>query len=59
MRTGLTFAEVFQLLWSWNDDRRTWRQKSRGTVLGRWHQLKRELWEEHLRTCGYNGEVPF
>ena len=50
-RTGLSFRDVFALLWSHDDDPATWRQKSRGVVLGKWHQIKRELWDEHLRSC--------
>ena len=49
--TGLTFAEVQQMLWSPDPDPSTWRHKGRHTVLGMWHQLKGELWIEHLATC--------
>lgn len=54
--TGLTFAEIQQMLWSPDPDPSTWRHKGRHTVLGMWHQLKGELWIEHLATCdGYAG----
>lgn len=48
-RTGLTFGEVRRMLWSSSPDPKTWRYKRRGTVLGLWHQLKREMWAEHQR----------
>jgi hypothetical protein len=46
-RTGLTYRDVYQLLWSWSDDRRTWRHKRRRTVLGYWRQLKREMYAHY------------
>jgi hypothetical protein len=48
-RTGLTYNDVRQMLWSSNDDSSTWRHKRRGTVLGFWHQLKLALWLERER----------
>lgn len=39
-RTGLTFAEVRQMLWVHSDDPRDWRYKRRRTVLGLWHSIK-------------------
>jgi hypothetical protein len=47
-RTGLTFRDVRQMLWSGSDDPRTWRYKGRHTVLGFWHQLKQQLYEQYL-----------
>jgi len=52
MRTGYTYRDIFQMFWSGSEDPSTWRNKRRGTVLGRWHQLKLELWEYHLELCG-------
>lgn len=45
-RTGLTYREVYRMLWSPSSDPREWRHKGRGSVLGLWHQLKREMWRE-------------
>lgn len=53
-RTGLTFVEVRQMLWSPSDDPSTWRYKRRGTVLGKWHQIKRELYERYLGELGHS-----
>lgn len=44
-RTGLTFREVYHYLW--DRDR-----KRRRTVLGKWHELKRQLWEHHVDLGG-------
>jgi hypothetical protein len=51
MRTGLTYKDVYEMFWSGSDDTSTWVNKRRGTVLGRWHQLKLELWERHIDLC--------
>ena len=50
-RTGFTYREVFGMLWVDDPDPSTWRQKRRASVLGFWHELKRDLWREHLAMC--------
>lgn len=47
-RTGLTYQDVFTMLKDYSDDRADWKYKRRGTVLGKWHQHKKELWQRHL-----------
>lgn len=47
-RTGLSYRDVYAMLWSGSDDPRDWRYKGRHTVLGLWHQLKLQLWEQYL-----------
>lgn len=49
MRTGFTYRDILSMLWSADPDPRTWRRRSRGVVLGFWHQIKREQWEELQR----------
>ena len=44
-RTGLTYADVKRMLWDESQDRADWRYKRRGTVLGHWHQLKKEMYD--------------
>jgi hypothetical protein len=39
------------MLWSYSDDPRDWRYKRRNTVLGKWCQIKQQLWEEHIYCC--------
>jgi hypothetical protein len=47
-RSGLTYQDVFVMLMDYSDDRTEWRNKRRGTILGKWHQCKKELWERHV-----------
>jgi len=49
--TGLSFADVRQLLWTGDDRPENWRYKRRNTVLGKWRQIKAEFWNQHLDTC--------
>lgn len=45
-RTGLTFADVRQMLWVNSEDTADFKHKRRGTVLGYWRQLKLQMWDE-------------
>lgn len=47
-RTGLTYRDVYAMLWSPSEDSRTWRHKGRHTVLGLWRSIKREMYERAL-----------
>jgi hypothetical protein len=51
-RTGLTFQDVKDTFWSGSDDPADWKYSRRHSVLGRWHQMKLELWTEHTDNCG-------
>ncbi len=51
LRTGYTYQDIFAMFWSGNDDPRTWVNKRRNTILGRWHQIKVSMWVEHLEGC--------
>lgn len=50
-RTGFTFAEVRSMMYVASADPKDWRHKRRHSVLGFWHQLKKELWGYHLHEC--------
>lgn len=50
-RTGLTFAEVRRMMRVSSDDPKDWRSKSRRAVLGFWHELKLQLWEQIHGGC--------
>jgi hypothetical protein len=50
-RTGMDFQAVKDMLWTGNEDPDTWRYKRRNTVLGLWHGLKKDMWNEHLVMC--------
>lgn len=54
-RTGLTYRDVWIMLWMNDDDPATWQYKRRHTILGRWHAMKKEMWAFHKHEC----EVPF
>ena len=43
-RTGLTYRDVYMMLW----DRK---YKRRRTVLGFWHQLKEQMYNQYLDMC--------
>lgn len=43
-RTGLTYSEVREMLRCDSDDRSQWRYKTRGVVLGMWHEIKLQLY---------------
>lgn len=43
-RTGLTYGEVYHMVWA-----RRW--KRRRGVLGYWRELKQRMYAEYLRTC--------
>jgi len=59
-RTGLTYKEVYDMFWSTSDDPNEWKYKRRSTVLGKWRQVKRELWDRHIYGCAQVAEsVPF
>ena len=57
-RTGFTYREVKLMAWDNSDDPKQWTYKRRGTVLGRWHAIKQELWAKHIST-GCPEYVPF
>lgn len=51
-RTGLTYREVYQMLWSPSANPADWRYKRRATVLGFWHQLKQQLYARMVDDAG-------
>jgi hypothetical protein len=53
-RTGLTYRDVWEMMRNDDDDSSTWRYKSRGVVLGMWHELKLQLYEQAIDS-GYTG----
>lgn len=50
-RTGFTYQDIYGMLWSASDDPSTWRYKRRHTILGLWHQIKKEMWRDHVADC--------
>jgi hypothetical protein len=46
--TGLTYPEVLAMFWMDDSDSSKWKYKRRNTILGKWHQIKKEMYEEYL-----------
>lgn len=47
-RTGETFATIKESMYVSSEDPTRWKYKRRHGVLGRWHDLKQELWRSHI-----------
>jgi hypothetical protein len=43
-RTGLTYQDIWEMMRSESDDPADWKYKSRGVILGMWHELKMQLY---------------
>ena len=56
LRTGMSYREVFELLMDNSDDPAEWHNKTRHTVLGKWHELKKQWWAHHLEECAKQKE---
>ena len=50
-RTGLSYRAVFEMLMDNSEDPADWRNKTRHTILGKWHELKMFWWAHHLEEC--------
>lgn len=50
-RTGFTFTEVRRQFWKNTPNREDWKRISRHTVLGRWREIKRTMWTDHIEQC--------
>jgi len=61
LKTGLSFAEVKKLMFDNEPDPKNWKYKRRNTVLGYWHELKKEMWDHHIEGCfkTQTGVIPF
>lgn len=47
-RTGLSFSDIWAWYWTSDEDSSKWRYKRRRTILGKWHQTKKEGWRMHV-----------
>lgn len=52
LRTGLRYFDVFVMLMDYSSDRDEWQYKRRGTVLGKWHEIKQQMWTYHCDEGG-------
>ena len=46
--TGFDYMDIYNQMWTASEDQADWVHKGRHQVLGRWHQMKRELYEKYL-----------
>jgi len=46
-RSGFTYREVYVMLMDYSEDNADWKYKRRNTILGKWHQMKKEAWAHH------------
>jgi len=51
-RTGTTYDEVWLSMSDNSPDPRDWKYKKRNTVMGKWFQIKQEMWKKHIKECG-------
>jgi hypothetical protein len=54
--TGLTYSDVWLMMADHSEDSSEWKYKKRNTVLGKWFQVKQEMWKKHIRECGEQKE---
>lgn len=48
LNTGLSYYDVFMLLKDYSKDSADWTYKRRNTVLGKWHEIKKQMWDYHV-----------
>ena len=75
-RTGLTYQEVSDMIWSYSDDPANWHPSCaktikykkgqlvktpgrRHTILGKWHEIKQEMYREYLMQVEQEDVLPF
>ena len=47
-RTGFTYSEIREMLFCDSPDPKQWRYKTRGVVLGMWHEIKLQMYNQYL-----------
>ena len=75
-RTGLTYQEVSDMIWSYSDDPANWHSSCaktikykkgqlvktpgrRHTILGKWHEIKQEMYRTYLTQFEQDDVLPF
>lgn len=62
-RTGLSYQDVADMVWSYSNDPADWPKshhtRRRNTVLGKWHQIKQEMYEQYLLAFEVEDDLPF
>lgn len=52
LKTGMSYYDVFVMLMDYSTDSGDWTYKRRNTVLGKWHEIKKSMWEYHCDEGG-------
>jgi hypothetical protein len=59
----MTYRDVYLMFWDCSTDTSEWKYKRPGTILGKWHQIKKEMFERHTeyecRPENLEDDVPF
>jgi len=55
-KTGTSYAEIWLSMSDNSKDSADWKYKKRNTVMGKWFQIKQELWKKHIEECGTQKE---
>lgn len=50
-RTGFTWRDVWLFFWDDDAPRDEWKRKTRGVILGKWFEIKQDMWRQHLGEC--------
>lgn len=52
LNTGLRYYDVFKMLMDHSEDSGDWSYKRRHTVLGKWFEIKQQMWSYHCEEGG-------
>ena len=52
LKTGLRYHDIFVLLMDYSEDPDEWKYKRRHTVLGKWFEIKQQMWQYHCDEGG-------
>lgn len=52
MTTGLSYRDIYEMMKDNNPDPNDWTYKRRNTVLGKWHEIKKQMWDYHINEGG-------
>jgi hypothetical protein len=57
LKTGFTYYDVWLMLWTPSETPTDeWKYKTRGVILGKWHEIKNDYWKRHLEECKLQSE---
>lgn len=57
LKTGFTYYDVWLMFWTPSETPTDeWKYKTRGVILGKWHEIKKDYWKRHLEECESQAE---